>query len=53
MTDTRVSVLTPPGGSAVAVLSVRGPVAWPVVQQLFRTAAGRHPNEPPTGFVFG
>jgi tRNA modification GTPase len=53
MTDTRVAVLTPPGSSAVAVLSVRGPGAWPVLQRLFRTPAGKHLTAPPTGFVYG
>jgi tRNA modification GTPase len=53
MTDTRVAVLTPPGSSAVAVLSVRGPRAWPVLQRLFRTSTGKPLDKPPTGFVYG
>jgi tRNA modification GTPase len=53
MTDTRVAVLTPPGSSAVAVLAVRGPNAWPVIHRLFRTAGGRQLAAMPTGFVFG
>jgi tRNA modification GTPase len=53
MSDTRVAVLTPPGSAAVAVLSVRGPDAWPVLQRLFRSLAGRPLQAAPTGFVYG
>src|SRR5579885_2949808 len=53
MSETTVAVLTPPGSGAVAVLEVRGPRAWPVIQSLFRTSAGCKLPDPPTGFVFG
>jgi hypothetical protein len=45
--------LTPPGGSAVAVLSVRGPGAWSILQPLFRTPGGRVLESPPASFSFG
>lgn len=53
MTTTTVAVVTPPGSSAVAVLTVRGPSAWQTLQRLFRTAAVRALATPPAGFVFG
>jgi tRNA modification GTPase len=53
MTATRVAVLTPPGSSAVAVVGIRGPNAWPVVRDLFRTPKGSALAAPPTGFRFG
>ena len=53
MTATRVAVLTPPGSSAVAVVGLRGPDAWPVVRDLFRTSKGNVLTAPPTGFRFG
>lgn len=53
MTQTTVSVLTPPGGAAVAVLAVRGPQAWPILRCLFTTARGRELAEPPAGFMVG
>jgi tRNA modification GTPase len=53
MTATRVAVLTPPGGSAVAVVGIRGPDAWCVVQDLFRTPKGAKLGAPPNGFRFG
>jgi tRNA modification GTPase len=53
MTPTRVAVLTPPGSSAIAVLGIHGPQAWPVVQQLFRSSKGESLTAPPSGFHFG
>jgi tRNA modification GTPase len=53
MSETTVTVLTPPGSSALAVLAVRGPGAWPALQRLFRTTAGKQLSGPPAGFVFG
>ena len=53
MSETTVAVLTPPGSSALAVLAVRGPNAWPVLRRLFRTARGNALPAPPAGFVFG
>jgi tRNA modification GTPase len=55
MTATRVAVLTPPGGAAIAVLSIRGPRAWPVVRSHFRTARGDTLPEsvPALGILFG
>jgi tRNA modification GTPase len=53
MTPTRVAVLTPPGSAAVAVIAVRGPDAWPVIRELFRTNKGEQLSAPPTGFAFG
>lgn len=53
MSDTSVTVLTPPGSSALAVLAVRGPNAWPVLRRLFRTMRGGELAAPPAGFVFG
>jgi len=53
MTATHVAVLTPPGSAAVAVLSVRGPDAWPVIRDLFRTRRGDSLPVPPAGFSVG
>jgi tRNA modification GTPase len=55
MTDTRVTVLTPPGSGAIAVLAVRGPHSWPVIRELFRPAGNRPlPEEAPhSGVWFG
>jgi tRNA modification GTPase len=53
MSETTVALLTPAGSSALAVLSVRGPRAWPVIRALLRTAAGRQFSDPPTSFLFG
>ena len=53
MTATRMALLTPPGSSAVAVVGIRGPGAWPVVRDLFRTPNGNDLSSPPTGFRFG
>ncbi|HEX3151470.1 MAG TPA: GTPase [Gemmataceae bacterium] len=50
---THVTVLTPPCSAAVAVLEVRGPDAWPVLQQQFRTAAGKSLSKPPARFSIG
>jgi tRNA modification GTPase len=53
MSETTVSVLTPPGSGAVAVLEIRGPRAWSVIQSLFRTSGGKPLANPPGGFCFG
>lgn len=53
MSSTTVTVLTPPGSAAVAVLAIRGPDAWPVLRRVFRTSGGRQLNVPPTDFTFG
>jgi tRNA modification GTPase len=53
MSETSVAVLTPPGSAAVAVLSVRGPRAWPVIRTLYRAAMGRLISDPPRTFVLG
>ncbi len=53
MTPTHMAVLTPPGSSAVAVVGIRGPSAWPVVQDLYRTPKGTKLAVPPTGFRLG
>jgi tRNA modification GTPase len=53
MSGTHVSVLTPPGSAAVAVLSVRGPHAWPVLHRLFRDSRGEPLAGPPSGFALG
>ncbi|MFO0847547.1 MAG: GTPase [Gemmataceae bacterium] len=38
---TRVAVLTPPGTGAIATVAVIGPMAWAVVKERFRPAAGK------------
>ncbi len=38
MSDTRVSVLTPPGAGAIATIAVIGPLAWEWTRRLFRPA---------------
>ena len=38
MSDTRVSVLTPPGAGAIATVAVVGPRAWELTRRLFRPA---------------
>jgi tRNA modification GTPase len=53
MSATHVAVLTPPGSAAVAVLAVRGPAAWPVIRELFRTTRGDSLSAPPAGFQLG
>lgn len=47
------AVLTPPGQSAIAVLGVCGPGAWPCIRGHFRTANSQLLADPPTGFRFG
>ncbi|MCS6852525.1 MAG: 50S ribosome-binding GTPase [Gemmataceae bacterium] len=48
MTFTRAACLSPPGTSAIAVVGVRGPRAWPTVRELFRPRTGRPlPDLPP------
>jgi tRNA modification GTPase len=41
MSENRVSVLTPPGSAAIAVLSISGPDAWSVLKSHFRSANSR------------
>jgi tRNA modification GTPase len=53
MSETTVTVLTPPGSAALAVLAVRGPDAWPILQRMFRTLAGKELGCRPAGFAFG
>jgi tRNA modification GTPase len=55
MNATRVAVLTPPGSAAVAVLSIRGSRAWPVLRQHFLTAKSDVLPEsvPAPGILFG
>ena len=38
MSDTAVSLLTPPGTGAIATVQVLGPRAWELARQLFKTA---------------
>lgn len=45
---TLAACLTPPGRGAIAVLAIRGPKAWPVVRDLFRSKA-RLPEAPEPG----
>lgn len=47
MSDTRVSVLTPPGTGAIATVAVVGPQAWELVRAKFRPAKGTLPESPP------
>ena len=47
MSDTRVSVLTPPGTGAIATVAVVGPQAWELVRAKFRPAKGTLPDSPP------
>jgi tRNA modification GTPase len=42
MSDTVVSVLTPPGAGAIATVEVAGPKAWQIARQLFKPA-GKKP----------
>lgn len=52
-TSPTVSLLTPPGSGAIAVLSVAGPGAWPAVRPLFHPANGRVlPSVPSPGSVW-
>lgn len=52
---TRVTVLTPAGRGAIAVLAVTGPQAWSIVNSTFRPASGKPlPAHPTTGqFWYG
>ena len=48
MSDTRVSLLTPPGAGAIATVAVAGPGAWEVARRLFRPAGPTPlPDTPP------
>ena len=55
MSDTVVSVLTPPGSGAIATVEVAGPRAWEIARTHFRPAGGKPlPDSPPAGrFWFG
>ncbi|HEY1186551.1 MAG TPA: GTPase [Gemmata sp.] len=54
MSDTAVSVLTPPGTGAIATVEVRGPRAWEVARELFAPAGKPLPNVPEVNrFWFG
>ena len=46
MSDTWVSLLTPPGAGAIATVEVRGPSAWPIARELFRPAGKPLPEQP-------
>jgi tRNA modification GTPase len=52
MTDTRVSVLTPPGTGAIATVAVVGPRAWEAVRAVFRPVKGSLPEVPPPNRVY-
>jgi tRNA modification GTPase len=45
---TRVAILTPPGGAAIATVALVGPAAWTVARKLFTPASGRPLPESPT-----
>jgi tRNA modification GTPase len=47
VSDTRVSVLTPPGAAAIATVAVAGPRAWEAARQLFRPAGTKPLPEAP------
>ena len=52
MSAPRVAVLTPPGQGAIAVLSIQGAAAWPVIRQHFRTLKGAELPADPAGLRF-
>ena len=54
MSDTAVSLLTPPGTGAIATIEVRGPRAWILAKQLFTPAGKSLPEAPEVNrFWFG
>lgn len=54
MSDTTVSLLTPPGTGAIATVQVRGPRAWELTRQLFTPARKPLPEAPEVNrFWFG
>jgi tRNA modification GTPase len=54
VSDTVVSLLTPPGTGAIATVEVRGPRAWGLVKQLFKPAGKPLPETPEMNrFWFG
>ena len=54
MSDTAVSLLTPPGTGAIATVEVRGPRAWKIALRLFKPAGKPLPESPEAGcFWFG
>lgn len=54
MSDTVVSLLTPPGTGAIATIEVTGPRAWEVARKLFRPAGKPLPEVPQVNqFWFG
>lgn len=46
MSDTSVSLLTPPGSGAIATIELAGPRAWEFARQLFRPVSKPLPEEP-------
>ncbi|MDY3551728.1 GTPase [Gemmata sp. JC717] len=54
MSDTCVTVLTPPGTGAIATVEVRGPRAWELARALFKPAGKPLPDAPDVDrFWFG
>ena len=54
MSDTTVSLLTPPGTGAIATVEVRGPRAWELARRLFKSAGKPLPDAPEVNrFWFG
>jgi tRNA modification GTPase len=54
VSDTVVSLLTPPGAGAIATVEVRGPRAWSLAKQLFKPAGKPLPESPDVNrFWFG
>jgi tRNA modification GTPase len=54
VSDTVVSLLTPPGTGAIATVEVRGPRAWELAKQLFKPAGKPLPETPEVNhFWFG
>ena len=54
MSDTFVSLLTPPGTGAIATVEVRGPRAYSLAKQLFKPAGKPLPESPEVNrFWFG
>jgi tRNA modification GTPase len=54
VSGTVVSLLTPPGAGAIAVIEVRGPMAYPLAKRLFAPVGKQLPDAPDAGrFWFG
>lgn len=47
--ETILACLTPPGKAAIAVIGVRGPLAWSISRQLFAPRTGSLPEQPAPG----